>query len=57
MITYMIIKNGIEKSYDLEELSWTMIVSVFTSLLDLVFILFQPLFYLIYKLYKKGREW
>ena len=57
MITYLSTKSGVENSHDLEEFCFTLIITPFTILLDLVFIIFQPIFYLIYKWYQKERDW
>lgn len=56
MITYLSIKRGIEESYDLEEFIFTLITTPMTISLDLILILFQPIFYLIHKKWQKERE-
>ena len=57
MITYLSIKSGVENSHDLEEFCFHLLITPFTIVLDLVFIIFQPIFYLMYKWYQKEKEW
>lgn len=56
MITYLSTKSGVENSYDLEEFYFTLMMIPLTILVDLVFIIFQPIFYLIYKWWRKERD-
>jgi hypothetical protein len=56
MITYLLIKYGNEKAYDLEDFICILIATPLAIIVDLLFVLFQPIFYLIYKKWQKERE-
>ena len=57
MLTYMAIKNAIKDSYDLEDLIMHMTLIFLMPILDIVFIFFQPIFYISYKKWLKENEW
>jgi hypothetical protein len=56
MITYLLIKYGNEKAYDLEDFICILIATPLAIIVDLLFVLFQPIFYLIYEKWQKERE-
>ena len=56
MLTYIACKSAIKESYDLEELIISMPIMIFTPILDIIFIFFQPIFYITYKGWVKENE-
>ena len=56
MLTYLKIRKAIH-SFDEEELSWYFGDIVFSLLFDIIFMVFQPIFILVYILWKKVRKW
>ena len=47
MITYCLIKLAIEDSYDYEDLITYFLFMLFTIPIDLLFVILQPLFYIL----------
>lgn len=52
MLTYMQIKNVIDDSYDIEDVVIGCIIIPLFVFVDIIFIFFQPIFYLVYKKWK-----
>ena len=53
MFTYLRIKETINKTYDIEEFLANIIMIPFILFVDIVFIIFQPIFIIIYILWIK----
>lgn len=56
MITYLWLRQTMEDTYDCNDLILSFILMPFITLLDILFIIFQPLMYLLYKAWKEKNE-
>ena len=55
MISFMLLKWCVKEAWDLEDLVLHMLFFLPTIILDTIFILFQPLFIVIYIMWKRRR--
>lgn len=56
MFTYLWIKQSVEECFDFESLFINFFILPFICIFDILLILFQPLFYYVYKLWVKEND-
>ena len=56
MFTYLWIKQSVEECSNLESLLINFFILPFICIFDILLVLFQPLFYYVYKLWVKGND-
>lgn len=56
MITYCIVKSIIDEAFDYEDLFVRLFAVPFTILFDLLFLIFQPVLFIIVKKFEKNEE-
>ena len=56
MITYLWLKEFIKNADDYSDLMQSFIIMPFAILFDILFIIFQPFMYLVYKVWQKENE-
>ena len=56
MFTYLWIKQSVEECSDLESLLINFFILPFICIFDILLVLFQPLFYYVYKLWVKEND-
>ena len=57
MFTYLWIKQSVKECFDLESLLINFFILPFICIFDILLVLFQPLFYYVYKLWVKENDY